>query len=293
MEKTGKEDDEAEKSSVKYHSFWSDSAVAADFLNSAAKQTQSQHQQQHENPRINNNQVENSHQHQHIQFQQAATTVVEYDENHYDDVGAVITSSTRSGESGGGSGLNRGDSGYHTTHSQGTYSSEMSQNLSQNPTPANGMSVNAINQINYHHNHHTPSSMMPPPMPPPPPSSLPPAPPSLSALSSFPIRPQTSSERSNLLEMQSRSRLPISIRSNLNLTDPYVLVRPLATRNQATPSVFVSEEPSTTAFKPILASNDPFKRNNVRRSLDSSIAANQYGILFSKYTFLFYLINKS
>lgn len=186
---------------------------------------------------------------------------VEEDEdvNHYDDVGVMMSGS---GGCGGpisvcsrSDGLNRGDSGYHTTHSQCTYSS------TGTVSEASSLQASSLSQPL---NNQPPPSMAPPPPPPPSQtSSLP--------LNTPQILPGGISDRAYLFEMQSRSRLPISIRSNLNLSGCVDLsvMRPQVIQNQA----HHTEEP--TAFKPI--SNDPFKRNTVRRSLDSSIAANAFG----------------
>lgn len=278
-------EEEADKSSVKYHSFWSDSAVGADFMHATEKSNQRVAQQveqlgQHsiaENVVYKRQHQPDSHNSYMFYDCHQANDV---DENNYDDVGLLVDgvgdggdggSNTNSaqGRSSGGTGSNRGDSGYHTTHSQCTYSTSCYCDGHSNGTTAITAAENMSqsSHSNQSNPHALPPSIMAPP-PPPPPVQI--------------QTPQIAADRAYLLEMQSRSRLPISIRSNLNLSGCvdsnqmsgmryYGQIQQPVALNQDSSSVVAS-----TAFKPL----DPFRRNNTRRSLDSSIAANTNGNFF-------------
>jgi hypothetical protein len=76
-----------------------------------------------------------------------------------------------------------------------------------------------------------------------------------------------------LSNMQSRSRLPISIRSNLNLT---LIDDPAPPRFPPLAAHFMANEDNSIA--------NEFKRNNTRRSLDSSLASGAYSKSAALYT---------
>lgn len=208
-----------DKSSVKYHSFWSDSAAAL-IAGSTSRQLQETDNSLIAPRPVNQQQQQMNHWSQDQWQARNEKDMLEDDTTNNTNTGG--TSSSRG---------DRGDSGYQTTHSQyGGYSS-MYESLANSNTKSQ-----VTQQLQ-----------------------------SASVVAPLPFS-------SSLLGMQSRSRLPISIRSNLNLSgasDHY--------SQQINPSSVVA---ANLAYKTTTEANGEFfKRNSARRSLDSSLAATAYGIL--------------